>query len=139
MSRAMTRGQPADEQPEREQGDPEQEWAGQAAPIDQQPGDDDPEQVAEEEAREDPAIQVDAAEVLGDDRQDRPDGERLGRDDRDVQDEADRQRPPPRRPEPVVVVVAAARRGCVVHRVRMPCPPRSRRGRMSRRSRQWRR
>ena len=77
-----------------------------AAAVDEHPGDDDPEQVAEEEPREDPAVEVEAAEVLRDDRHDRRDGERLRRDDRDVQDEPDRERPAAGRPEAVGGVVA---------------------------------
>ena len=54
-------------------------------------GDDDADERAEQERREDPAVQLDAAELVGDDRHDRGDGERLEGDERDGQDEADGQ------------------------------------------------
>ena len=127
------RRESADQQADREQADPHQERPGQPASIDQHSGDDDSEELAQEEAREDPAVQVEAAEVAGDDRHDRRDRQGLRGDDRDVQDEPDRQRPPARGPETVRLACGrpVGYGGSVVHRVRMPGWPRARRGRMT--------
>ena len=62
----------------------------QPAPVDRAADHDDADERAEEERREDPAVQLEPAELVRDDRHDRRDRERLEADQRDRQDEAER-------------------------------------------------
>ena len=87
------RRQATERQADREQGQPRREGADDRPAIQQAAGHDDADEVAQEERREGPAVVLEPTEVAGDERHDRPGGERLERDERDRQDEAERQRP----------------------------------------------
>ena len=103
------RRQAADEQADREQPETDRERDGQPAAVDRAADDDDADQRAEEERREDPAVELEAAELVGDDRHDRRDRQRLEADEGDRQDEPERQRAPVRAPQAVVSVDRAGR------------------------------
>ena len=70
--------------------------ADEPAPVDEAAGDDDPEHAGEEERREDPAVEVEVAELERDLGHHLGDGERLERDERDRHDQAGGERPPAR-------------------------------------------
>ena len=107
MNRAATRtsivrGQPADEQADREEPEAGGEGPAEAALVDEPAHDGDADQRPEEERGEDPAVQLHPAELARDDRHDGRDGEGLEGDERDGQDEADGQGTPLGGPEAVV-------------------------------------
>jgi hypothetical protein len=64
------RRQAADQQPDREQAEADREGDGEPATIDRATDDDDADQRTEEERREDPTVELEVAELLGDDRHD---------------------------------------------------------------------
>ena len=91
------RREATDEQADREQAEPGRERDRQPTAVDRAADDDDADQRAEEERREDPAVQLQPAqpaELVGDDRHDGRDRQRLEADQRDGQDEADGQGAP---------------------------------------------
>ena len=67
-----------------------------------------PDQVAQEEQAEDPAVQLDPAELAGHDRHRRGDGQRLEGDEGDRQDEPEGQAPAGRRKRPPSTAEGAA-------------------------------
>ena len=107
---------------------PSRERDGQPAAVDRAADDDDADQRAEEERREDPAVELQPAELVGDDRHDRRDRQRFEADERDGQDQAERQRAPVRAPQAVRWSSVALVDGGLVHPERMAERP-ARRGR----------
>ena len=95
-------GRAGEHEPDPEQGQPENEREHHAAPVDQAPGNDDPHEGAHEKRREHEPVQLQSAEIAGNDRHGRGDGERLGGNEGDGQDEPDRERATLRRPQPVL-------------------------------------
>ena len=91
----------AAEQADREEPETGRERERQPAPVDRPADDDDPDERAEEERGEDPAVELEAAELARDDRHDRRDRQRLEPDERDGQDEAEGQGTSIRTPEAV--------------------------------------
>ena len=102
------RRRPADDQPDGEQRQPGGERQAGAPPVGGPAGEHDAEQAAEEEPAEHPAVQAEAAEVVGHHRHHRGDGERLERHQRDRQHQGGGEPPPTRRPD--AVLGAGARR-----------------------------
>ena len=85
------RREAADEQPGAEQHEARGERPVERHPVQRAAGEHDAQQVAQEERRVDPAVELAVAELVGDDRHDRADGQRLERDEGDRRDQADRQ------------------------------------------------
>src|SRR5438876_366871 len=79
------RRQPAEQEARGEQQEADGEAGRGAQPVGRLPGDDDADHGAEEEGAEHPPVEADAPEVVLDARQDRRDGQRFERDERDGQ------------------------------------------------------
>ena len=93
------RRETGDGQPGAEQHEPAEERPGRAVGCPPAARRDDAENVAEHERAEDPAVQAQSVQVARHKRHDRHDGQRLGRDERDRQDEAEGEGPVLRRPQ----------------------------------------
>ena len=116
----------------RQEADGEQPETGgerdrQAAPVDRAADHHDPDERAEEERREDPAVELEPAQLLRDDRHDRRDRQGLEADQGDGQDEAEGQGATIGAPEAVLRVAGRA-----VHAQRMAGIAEARHGRSSR-------
>ena len=83
------RREAADQQADREQAEARGVRHRQTPAVDGAADDDDADERAEEERREDPAVQLDPAELVRDDRHDRRDREGLEADERDGQHETE--------------------------------------------------
>ena len=90
----------ADDEPDGEQGQAGGERQTGAPPVGSPAGEDDADQAAEEEPAEDPAVQAEAAEVVGHHRHHRGDGERLERHQGDRQHEGGGEPPTTGGPDP---------------------------------------
>ena len=93
-------GQAGDGQPRPEQHQPGHERDRGPAPVGLPAGRHDADHAAQHERAEHPAVQAQAAKILGDERHHRHHRQRLRRDEGDRQDQADGQPPGRRRPEP---------------------------------------
>ena len=99
--RLHRRREPADEEADREQDEPADERQDHPPLVDQAADDGDPDERPEEKGGEDPAVELEAAEIAGHDRHRGRHGQGLRRDEGDRQDEPEGQRSAGRRPERV--------------------------------------
>jgi hypothetical protein len=99
MSIGIDTAAPPSASPRGEEREPEQERKHHPPTVDQAAGDHDPHQGPDEERREDESVELEAAEVRGDDRHRGRDRQRLRGDEGDLQDEADGEWAPLRRPQ----------------------------------------
>ena len=88
------RREASDEKADREEREPRAERQRRTEPVGKLAGDDDPDEVREEERAEDPSVEGDPAEVVGDEWHDRRYRERFERDERHVENEAHGEPPP---------------------------------------------
>ncbi len=85
------RREPADQQPAGEQHEAHGERPVERLAVERRARQHGPDEVAQEERRVDPAVELEVAQLLRDDRHDRADGQRLEGDEGDRRDEPDRQ------------------------------------------------